>query len=397
MAITPHPRRLASGQTVWRVSFRVKPGANTTSETFDTFEGAKHFAMLVDKFGGAAARQMRDAIDNPAFDSSTVTLNDLLEAHLVAVESFAKEGAASKYRSMWDNYVGEQMGALPAEALTRPMVEQWIARLRKQETRVSLSRRRRDPDALPDYLSAKTIKNAHGLLSTVLTRGMQEGKVSRNVAKGVALPRGQKKVQPVFLTNQQFLAIWEEIDDDYKAFVNFLAGTGTRWGEATALTGTDFNIGNGLDTVSVTKAWSEGEGGKPYLDTTKTSMSVRTITLPKNTVELVAPLVSRARSGLVFTGREGGQLRRPWFLEAVWYPALTRADIGVRPRIHDLRHSHSSWLIQQGVALPVIQRRLGHESIKTTIDVYGHLAPDAYAGAADAADLALAPVRMLEA
>ena len=48
----------------------------------------------------------------------------------------------------------------------------------------------------------------------------------------------------------------------------------------------------------------------------------------------------------------------------------------VRPRIHDLRHTHVSWLIAQGVQLPAISRRLGHESITTTIDRYGHLLPE---------------------
>jgi len=42
-------------------------------------------------------------------------------------------------------------------------------------------------------------------------------------------------------------------------------------------------------------------------------------------------------------------------------------------RIHDLRHTHASWLIAAGRPLPSIQRRLGHESITTTVDTYGHL------------------------
>ncbi len=63
-----------------------------------------------------------------------------------------------------------------------------------------------------------------------------------------------------------------------------------------------------------------------------------------------------------------------------------------RPRVHDLRHSHASALIAAGVPLPVVQRRMGHESIQTTVDVYGHLAPDAYAGAAEAMSVAMGGV-----
>jgi hypothetical protein len=48
----------------------------------------------------------------------------------------------------------------------------------------------------------------------------------------------------------------------------------------------------------------------------------------------------------------------------------------VRPRIQHLRHTPVSWLIAQGVQLPAIPRRLGRESITTTIDRYGHLLPE---------------------
>jgi integrase len=53
-----------------------------------------------------------------------------------------------------------------------------------------------------------------------------------------------------------------------------------------------------------------------------------------------------------------------------------KSGLEIRPRIHDLRHTHVSWLIAQGVQLPAISRRLGHESITTTNDRYGHLLPE---------------------
>src|SRR4030095_4129988 len=49
---------------------------------------------------------------------------------------------------------------------------------------------------------------------------------------------------------------------------------------------------------------------------------------------------------------------------------------GLAPfRFHDLRHTHVAWLVAGGAPLPHIQARLGHESITTTIDTYGHLLP----------------------
>ena len=63
-----------------------------------------------------------------------------------------------------------------------------------------------------------------------------------------------------------------------------------------------------------------------------------------------------------------------------WGPTLARAvEMGLttRPRLHDLRHTHASWLLTDGVGLLVVSRRLGHESIKVTADTYGHIQPEA--------------------
>ncbi len=78
----------------------------------------------------------------------------------------------------------------------------------------------------------------------------------------------------------------------------------------------------------------------------------------------------------------------------VWAPALVRAkEAGLtkKPRIHDLRHTNASWLIQAGIPLTVIQRHLGHESIQTTSDRYGHLDRKTSRVVADVVGKALKP------
>lgn len=94
----------------------------------------------------------------------------------------------------------------------------------------------------------------------------------------------------------------------------------------------------------------------------------------------------------MFTARRGGPITSGPFHHHIWQPACDAAGLSPRPRVHDLRHSHASALIAAGVPLPVVQRRMGHESIQTTVDVYGHLAPDAYAGAAEAMSVAMGGV-----
>jgi len=78
----------------------------------------------------------------------------------------------------------------------------------------------------------------------------------------------------------------------------------------------------------------------------------------------------------LFTNTRGGPLKGVGWRANVWYPAVKRAqDAGLKkaPRIHDLRHTCASWMIARNVPLPVIQQHLGHESITTTVNLYGHL------------------------
>jgi integrase len=71
-----------------------------------------------------------------------------------------------------------------------------------------------------------------------------------------------------------------------------------------------------------------------------------------------------------------GHIPRDWFRLRVWQPAAEQAGLGLRVRMHDLRHAHASWLLAGGADLQVVKERLGHASITTT-EKYLHTLPDA--------------------
>ncbi|MFH2072434.1 MAG: tyrosine-type recombinase/integrase [Actinomycetota bacterium] len=89
--------------------------------------------------------------------------------------------------------------------------------------------------------------------------------------------------------------------------------------------------------------------------------------------------------GLVFTVSEGGPLHLTNFRRRVWKPAVA-ASVGEPMRLHDLRHTHVALLIAADEEPYVLSRRLGHASIRTTFDVYGHLFEGRDRQAADALD-----------
>jgi integrase len=187
------------------------------------------------------------------------------------------------------------------------------------------------------------------------------------------------------LTPAEFELVAERIHPHYRGFVRFLAGTGARFGEAVALQVQDVT----LPDIRIRRAlkWSPDRAAQ-RIAAPKTRRGNRTIRIGAALAPDVAGACQgKARADLVWTAPKGGSIQHRTFWSDIWLPAVV--DLEPRPRIHDLRHSHASWLIAQGVPLIVVQRRLGHESIKTTGDTYGHLLPDAELAATLAADAAL--------
>ncbi|QBI56450.1 site-specific tyrosine recombinase XerC [Streptomonospora litoralis] len=112
----------------------------------------------------------------------------------------------------------------------------------------------------------------------------------------------------------------------------------------------------------------------------KTKQSRRRIALSPRTIALIQPrLEGKDPEDYVFTTEQGAWWRHSSFYNRRWTKAVQRAQaagLTKRPRIHDLRHTHVSWLIEENVHAFKIQRRLGHKSITTTMDRYGHLVTD---------------------
>ncbi len=88
----------------------------------------------------------------------------------------------------------------------------------------------------------------------------------------------------------------------------------------------------------------------------------------------------------------GTLLRRDYYNREIWKPALAAAELLDDTTFHDLRHTFASTALAEGVAISEVSRWLGHKSITTTVDLYGHLVPEASGRARDALDKAFRSV-----
>jgi integrase len=152
--------------------------------------------------------------------------------------------------------------------------------------------------------------------------------------------------------------------------VDFMVVSGARFGELTALKPGDVNAERG--TVHIGRAWKRTYETVRYeIGPTKTKKSDRTLNVSTDVLEALD-----YSHEWLFVNTVGNPIVASDFRGNVWYPSVARAaKLGLKkkPRIHDMRHTCASWMIADGTALPTIQRHLGHESISTTVNLYGHL------------------------
>ncbi|MEU3142924.1 site-specific integrase [Streptomyces sp. NPDC006999] len=231
-------------------------------------------------------------------------------------------------------------------------------------------------------LSPKTIRKVHRLLSGICQSAVERNPPLRtkNPCAGTRLPRKDDGVEDemVFLECDEWALLRTHlVDQDARELADALAETGARWGEITALQPRDLVRRNGRPAIRIQRAWKRDEDGAAYLGAPKTKKARRTLVITSNLDQM---LRRRARGitsdDLLFQGPKGGRWDTWTFRSLRWHPAIEgpRAEgLTKAPRVHDLRHSHASWLIAAKVPLPAIQGRLGHESITTTVDRYGHL------------------------
>lgn len=371
-------RAKSDGTVAHDVRFRHEGSSMTRS--FADAKSAERWANVLRQIGPENALPML------AVEFDTVpTLDEYAELYINS-KSGVEGLTTDHYRMFMRLHISPVMGSLPINTITPERIAQWVN------------------DQVAAGSAAKSIANRHGFLSGLFEHALRVKKIiDENPCARTNLPSSERE-EMVFLSPDEFTELLSFIPPKYQPLIFLLASTGLRWGEAVALRPSDFDLAH--RTVTVSRAWKKSKARGYYVGAPKTKQSKRTIAIGADVVAAVEPLI-KSGSEYVFTNAAGHPLRQTHFHSLIWTPARRLANglpafektrgkgeaweartrgvwdrepsstpIGKWPRIHDLRHSHASWLINRGVPLPVIQRRLGHKSIQTTSDIYGHLAPD---------------------
>lgn len=231
----------------------------------------------------------------------------------------------------------------------------------------------------------KTIANRHGLLYSIFQAAVEAEPPLRsaNPCSKTKLPRLDAGTEDdmTFLEHAEYQRIRKELTlingGDGVDIADVLVGTGLRWGELSALQVRDLNLAGSTPTLRVQRAWKRQEDNTRELGPPKTKKSRRTIALSPDVAAILRRLSSgKGPEGFIFLTAWGNAWRHDNYYQRRWMVAVKNAQakgLPKSPRLHDLRHTHVAWLIGKNISLPAIQARLGHESITTTVDRYGHL------------------------
>jgi integrase len=175
------------------------------------------------------------------------------------------------------------------------------------------------------------------------------------------------------LSVEEVEALADAFDPRYRVIVLLGAYAGLRFGEASALRTPHLRL---LERRIEIFEGSSEVNGKLYVGPLKTKESRRVVTIPAFLADELGQHLGRCASpDLVFPASSGRPLRRTNFGHRFWAPAVKAAGNSPAPTFHHLRHTAAALAIAEGAHPKAIQARLGHASITTTLNLYGHLFP----------------------
>lgn len=231
-------------------------------------------------------------------------------------------------------------------------------------------------------LAPRSVAYALTILRMALRQAVDDGLVPRNVASAVKAPKVNRRELDVWTEGEAQAFLAATVDDELGALWAVLLAGGLRLGEALGLRWRDVDFGRGRVTVSgslrpVAPLVRLEKAERLQRLEPKTDAGWRPVFLADFAMQRLVDQRDRAdgrpasRLGLVFTTPRGTPLD-PRNVSRVYEETLERTGTR-RIRIHDIRHTCATILLGHGYTLEDLKRMLGHETIATTSDLYGHL------------------------
>lgn len=284
-----------------------------------------------------------------------------------------------------DNRIIDEFGTMKLKDITKMDIIMFFDDLEKNGKRL---------DGKEGKLSSSTIHNIYKAFNGLMSVAEDWELIERNPCYKIKLPKLKYKEGKVYdlAQTKKLFDILESYPLTWQLIVQVAAITGARQGEIVALEAK--HLDNKKNTITIEQALVNISGEGLRLENTKTN-NVRKVTIPRELMKALSKLKLIKQTHLMevqdkrewpnntfLFSNEYGKPLRPDSVSQWWSRFLEDNEDVKKIRFHDLRHTSATLLIAQGVHAKVIQERLGHSNISTTMNTYGHVLDEADQAAA---------------
>lgn len=372
--------------TYWEGQVTVGWDPGTGKQKRKTFSGKSQKDVL-EKMQAAAV----DVSEGDWFEPEKLTVKQWFDIWLEEYSADKKPLTVQQYGSMARIHIFPAIGETPLAKLTAPQLQRFYNQLAK--TGMTVKRKDKKTGKLVTThkpLSAKTIRNIHGILSSALNTAVRQGMIRENVSTRTTIPKViRKEIKP--LTEDQQKAFLKAISEHvYKNLYTVLLFTGLREGEGIGLTWDCIDFKKGTMKVYRQLQRIPGDWGNTRFAPLKNSKT-RTIRLSSYVIDILKEQKTKQLEDKFKAGElwKGFRTEEEWKDSFVFTNALGESlhsmtvygnykrivtEIGVpEARLHDLRHTYAVISLENGDDYKTVQDNLGHATAAFTLDVYGHV------------------------
>lgn len=220
-------------------------------------------------------------------------------------------------------------------------------------------------NSLTSELSSESIKKYKNCLSVIFNCAVRWNFIKYNPCIGVIIPKGlETSVKPVFLTQEEANQLLNCLNNEnikYQIIVRLALQCGMRRSEILGLSWNAIDFTN--KTISIYQATSTIKGIGTIISGTKNNSSIRTIYAKEEIFSLISKLPHD--HDLIFGYVHNDTITK-------WFNKFLKKYNLKHMRFHDLRHTHATLLIANGIDMKTVSSRLGHSTISTTMNIYTH-------------------------
>lgn len=298
-----------------------------------------------------------------------VTFEEYLKEWLRRKRQNVTYGTYKHYKSYTNNHIIPGLGRWKIKDLDHDLVDSFIDEIKDK-----------------DDISQRTKIHIYTILSSALKDGKRAG-IKQGIMDDIKAPKKERRELEYWTRSEVQKFIKHLNSKNHRLPIMLALATGMRYGEIAGLrwSRVDFE----KKTISVTHQLKiEEVDGKPkwiISPELKTETSYRTIQIDDDTIQMLKEHKKQQEKDKLQVGPDYldldlvcattiGDSIKPTYLRTVMRRTCKKAGVKLIS-FHGLRHTHATLLLSDGVHPKIVQERLGHRSIETTLDTYSHVVP----------------------